>query len=142
MKRIAVFLLMGVWALAIAQTPPGDEPADAIGQAVPCVSTGEAGVTGDEEEDTGLPSEPCVEPDLETVPDGDQLSAQAPAETVDDAMGIEAEVDGVIDENNLPTEVDGVIEENILPTEASVEEEFKPGDEISEDYPVPLPADI
>jgi hypothetical protein len=27
-------------------------------------------------------------------------------------------------------------------TEASVEEEFKPGDEISEDYPVPLPADI
>ena len=26
--------------------------------------------------------------------------------------------------------------------EASVEDVFKPGDEISEDYPIPLPADI
>ena len=37
---------------------------------------------------------------------------------------------------------DALEESEELPTEASVEEEFKPGDEISEDYPVPLPADI
>ena len=35
-----------------------------------------------------------------------------------------------------------ICDEEAEAVEAKVEEEFKPGDEISEDYPIPLPADI
>lgn len=35
-----------------------------------------------------------------------------------------------------------ICDEQAEAVEAKVEEEFTPGDEISEDYPIPLPADI
>lgn len=47
------------------------------------------------------------------------------------------------DESSTDTGVDtGVDEEEEPAAEASAEDVFKPGDEISEDYPVPLPSDI
>ena len=106
-RKTLALLLLGIWAAAAAQAPPGEEPAVAAEvaetevQALPCVpaddrpqaSDGETGPLDSEAEDAGQAIEPCEEEVFEDV-------------------------------------------------EASVEEEFKPGDEISEDYPVPLPADM
>lgn len=116
-----MLLLLGIWAMAIAQAPPDQEPApaaDAGGQALPCVpatdapqaSAGKSGPLEGQTEGAGPAAVPCEE-----------QAAEAPGEP--DA-GQEASVEEDPD------------------VEASVEDVFEPGDEISEDYPVPLPADI
>ena len=108
MKRIFVLLLLGLlgaWAAAIAQAPPGEERAegaDAGEPALPCVSAGEA----------ILPKGAHGPPEPGAVPCEEQEPEAAPGEEQDSGV------------------------------EASAQEEFTPGEEISEDYPVPLPADI
>ena len=132
MKRIVMCLLLGNWAVAIAQAPPGEERAagaDAGEQVPPCVSATDApqvsaGASGPLEsnpKDAGQASVPCEEQDPEATPGEEQRSAEAPGEIVADPE---------------------TIEEDDSDVEASAEGEFKPGDEISEDYPVPLPSDI
>jgi hypothetical protein len=132
MKRMILLLLIGAWAVVLAQTPSGEEPGaapDAPENAVPCVPTGEAGSPDDEQVDGESAAEPCLEPSPETFPEEEPFLSE-------ESTGVEDET-GEIEE-----EFGSVIEENSLPTEASPEEEFKPDDEISEDYPVPLPSDI
>ena len=129
---MAFFLLLGVCGLAIAQTPPGEEPGaspETLENPAPCIPASETDSPGDDQGDGESSSEPCVEPSPETFPEEEPFLSEEPAVMEDDASEIEGEFGSAI-------------EENILPTEASVEEEFKPGDEISEDYPVPLPSDI
>lgn len=137
MKHFMFLLLLGVWALAAAQTPPAED-SDAAGEvldtAVTCVTDAEADPLaegqeeGDQEEGEGS-SEPCVEPSPETYPEEEPFISEASGDTEEDAVALDEELESEIDENDLPTE-------------ASVEEEFQPGDEISEDFPVPLPSDI
>lgn len=132
MKRIVMCLLLGSWAAAIAQAPPGEERtagADAGEQVPPCVSAtdaqqasaGESGLLESQPKDAGQASVPCEEQDPEATPGEEQRSAEAPGEIVADPK---------------------TNEEDDSDTEASADGEFKPGDEISEDYPVPLPSDI
>lgn len=132
MKRMILLLLIGAWAVALAQTPSGEEPGatpEAPDNVVPCVPTGEAGPSDDEQVDGELAAAPCAEPSPETFPEEEPFLSE-------ESAGLEDETGEIEEEFGLE------IEENTLPTEASPEEEFKPGDEISEDYPVPLPSDI
>jgi hypothetical protein len=105
MKRIVMCLLLGIWTVAIAQAPPGEEQAagaDAEEQVQPCVAASDA------------PQAPAGESGpLEGQPiiDG---QASVPCEELEPDPEFEATAD----------------------------EEFDPDDEISEDYPVPLPSDI
>lgn len=82
MKRLTLYLLIGIWGLALAQAP---------------------------EDETTPGTDPVAE-------------SAAPEEepATDEPEAVEPDPD----------------------FEASVEDVFKPGDEISEDYPIPLPADI
>lgn len=154
MKRIALILLLGTWLVALAQTPPDEQPdaaAEAAVPAVPCVPAGESGPLDDEQPDGEATSgaaddeqaeqetaaEPCVEPSPETLPEEEPFLGEVPAATEADAAGMEDDLAG-----ELEDEFGSAVDENMLPTEASPEEEFTPGDEISEDYPVPLPSDI
>jgi len=157
-KRVTLILLLGTWLVALAQTPPGEE-SDAVVEAavpaVPCVPAGEsgplddeqraeggpAGVPGDEQTEQVTAAEPCVEPSPETLPEEEPLLGEGPAATEADTAGAEDHPGGGPGDE-FEDEFGGAIEENTLPTEASPEEEFTPGDEISEDYPVPLPSDI
>ena len=131
MKRIVMCLLLGSWAVAIAQAPPGEERVagtDEGEQLPPCVSAtdtpqasaGASGPLESQPKDAGQASVPCEELDPEAVP-GEEQDPEAPGEIV---AGLETTGEDDSD------------------AEASPEEEFKPGDEISEDYPVPLPSDI
>jgi hypothetical protein len=122
MRWTLTLLLLGIWAVANAQAPPDKEPApaaDAGGQALPCVPATDApqapaGKSGPLERQTERTGPAAV-------PCEEQLSTGAAGETV---AGPEASVEDDPD------------------ADASAEDVFTPGDEISEDYPVPLPADI
>ncbi len=145
MKRLILLLLIGAWAVALAQTLSGQQPTavpeapdaapealeapEAPENAIPCVPPGDARPPDDEQSDGESAAAPCVEPSPETFPEEEPFLGEDPDGMEDDPEGFDEEFGGVIDENALPTE-------------ASPEEEFKPGDEISEDYPVPLPSDI
>jgi len=114
MKRIFVLLLLGAWVVAIAQSPPGEER--------------------DEGADTGEPARPCVSAGAAILPSG----AHGPPEP--GALPCEEQDSGdlsgeIVADPEEEGEEDAVVE-------ASAEEEFTPADEISEDYPVPLPADM
>jgi hypothetical protein len=109
MKRIFVLLLLGLllgaWAVASAQAPPGEERAevaDAGEPALPCVSAGEA----------ILPKGAHGPPEPGAVPCEEQEPEVTPGE------------------------------EQVTGAEVTADEEFTPGEEIHEDYPVPLPADM
>ena len=98
-------LLLGAWAVAIAQAPPGEERADgavAGEPALPCVPSGTAilpsGVHGPPEPG----AVPCEEQEPEIAPDEEQSTG----------------------------------------AEVTAKEVFTPDEEIHEDYPVPLPADM
>ena len=114
MRHLLLPALLGSWALAVAQVPPGaDSPAgtDAGGAARPCVPAGESAGTADDAAADGQEPEPCEEPD------------------------------GVAGSDPVAAGPEAVVEED-LAVEASADEVFTPGDEISEDYPIPLPSDI
>jgi len=105
LPQLLLALLLGTWAVAIAQTPSGEERvdgADAGEPALPCVSSGTAilpsGVHGPPEPG----AVPCEEQEPEVTPDEEQNTG----------------------------------------AEVTADEVFMPGDEIHEDYPVPLPADM
>jgi hypothetical protein len=130
-RKTLTLLLLGIWAVASAQAPPGEEqtPAAAVdGQALPCVPAtdtppapaGKSDPLEGQPQGTGPTAAPCEEQAAEAEPAAEP-AAEAPDETV---AGPEATVE----------EDPGV--------EASADDVFTPGDEISEDYPVPLPADI
>ncbi len=124
MKRIVVCMLLVGWAVAIAQAPPDEKQAagaDAGEQDPPCVPIAKTDSPDGEQEEAVADSVPCEERDPEATPDEEQPSAETPGEI---AAG---------------PEPGGEHESDV---EASAEEEFNPGDEISEDYPVPLPSDI
>jgi hypothetical protein len=127
MKRIVMCLLLGIWTVAIAQAPTGEEQAagaDAEEQIQPCVAAsdapqapaGESGPLEGQPKNDGPASVPCEE--LETE---EQLAADGPGE-------IDAGPESVVEPDP--------------DFEATADEEFDPDDEISEDYPVPLPSDI
>ncbi len=124
MKQMVIILLLGSWAVAMAQAPPGEPPTtgvDAAGQTLPCVPAGETATPDSEQGDAEPGSVPCVKQDPEAMPGQSEQS--------DEAL---SEMDAVPDEMEVAEPG----------AEASADEEFTPGDEISEDYPVPLPSDI
>jgi hypothetical protein len=129
--RTLALCLPALWTLAFAQAALGQDQAPAAetsGQAAPCIpaagaqaSAAESGplekpATGD-----GEVSAPC-EDSSPGKPSGGET---APAESPDRS-----------DPGAEPSE------EETADAEGSADEVFKPGDEISEDYPVPLPSDI
>jgi hypothetical protein len=118
MKRMLPLLMLGSWAVAMAQAPPGEPPAGAadpgLQAALPCVPAGEAAPEGGEQGTTGPSPAPCEEPRAQPAAEAADVADAGPAAAVEEDPGVEA----------------------------SANEEFTPGDEISEDYPVPLPSDI
>jgi hypothetical protein len=113
MKRVLLILSLLVSAAAFAQTPP----ADASGAEADMADPARPCVSGEESgplEDGELPDGAAREPCQEPETD----TAPAAGEELAD-----------------------VVEEDPF-IEASADEVFEPGDEISEDYPVPLPSDI
>lgn len=105
-------------AAALAQAPAGEEPASAVDTpdaAPPCVMAG-VSLPQDLEQDGDAP---------DAVPCEEQTPEAVPADVVEDAFA-DAE------ENELKTTGDDV----------TAQEEFETGEEISEDFPVPLPSDI
>jgi hypothetical protein len=125
MKPIWIFLLLGSSAAALAQTPTGEESTagvDAGDAATPCVTAGEnlpqdgENLPQDGEQGDGAP---------DAVPCEEQAPQADPAEAADDTFA-DAE------ENELEITGDDV----------TAQEEVETGEEIPEDYPVPLPADI
>lgn len=117
-KSIWVFLMLACSAAALAQAPASEEPAsgvDAGDAASPCVMADD-NVQQNGERNGDVPDAvPCEEQTPETIP----------ADAVEDAFA-DAE------ENELKTTGDDV----------TAQEEFETGEEISEDFPVPLPSDI
>ena len=131
-KRTLTLLLLGIWAVAIAQTPPGGEQAagtEAGGQDPPCVPAtdalqapaGASGPLDSQPKDAGQPFVPCEEKVSEAASGEEQALGAAPGES---ATGGGANMEEASD------------------VDVSAEEVFEPVDEISEDYPVPLPSDI
>jgi hypothetical protein len=132
MRRTLTLLLPGIWAVAFAQTPPGGEQAAGIeagGQGPPCVPVtdtlhepaGSSGPLEGQPKDAGQAAVPCVEEAPEAASGEDLALEEGPGESAADA------------------------EENVEETpnvEVSADEVFRPEDEISEDYPVPLPSDM
>jgi hypothetical protein len=104
-KLLLPGLLLGAWAVAIAQAPPGEERADGA--------------------DAGEPALPCVFSGVAILPSG----VHGPPEP-----------GAVPCEEHEPEETPG--EEQVTGAEVTADEVFTPGDEINEDYPVPLPADM
>jgi len=113
LKPMLPLLMLASWAVAMAQAPPVDTPAGAA--------------------DTGLQALPCV-PAGEAAPagGGQGTTGQPPVPCE------EPEAADVADADAGPA---AAVEED-PGIEASANEEFTPDDEISEDYPVPLPSDI
>ncbi len=68
------------------------------------------------------------------------LAQAPPDEAVETVPDPAVETVPADSEEALPEDVEGV--ETDPDFEATVEDVFRPGDEISEDYPIPLPADI
>lgn len=114
MKRTVLCLMLGGWALALAQAPPAEEnPGSSVveGQTQPCVPAGESAADAGESGIAGPEAPPCPEPENGTAVDA---PGSDPAAAVEEDQAVQASADEV----------------------------FTPGDEISEDFPVPLPADI
>lgn len=114
MNRLMTILLAGVWAMAAAQAPPGGEQA--------------AGA------DPGADARPCVAASDNGSPDGEQEDGgpdSIPCEELDPQSESGEILAGPEDTGEEEPEV-----------EVSAEEVFEASDEISEDYPVPLPSDI
>jgi len=131
-RGLLALLLPGICAMAIAQVPPDEAPsaqAGAIGQDVPCVPaagatqaiSGESGQLKIPPEEDGDAFEPCEEKVSDAALGEETVLEEVPG---DSAAGIEADA------------------EQTTGAEISGEGVFKPVDEISEDYPVPLPSDI
>ena len=113
-RGMLLSVLLGGWAPAMAQAPPGDDsPAAAIagGEVQPCVPAADAAAATGEPGDAAQEAAPCEEPDGAPEPGDADSGPQA------------------------------AVEED-LAVQASADEVFTPGDEISEDYPIPLPSDI
>lgn len=118
MKSIWIFLLLGSSAVILAQAQDDQETTAGIGAGdvtSPCVPAGEE-LAGNPEQDGNInDAVPCEEQDPEAIPEA----------VVEDAFADEVE-------NEAKTTGDDV----------TAQEEFETGEEISEDYPVPLPSDI
>jgi hypothetical protein len=132
MRSAFKLLLAGACAIVYAQDPPGADQVAVDGvnlQERPCVPAGnstqardaDSGPLENQAEGAAGGFEPCEEEFAEPSSGEDHVSGEAPDET---AAGSDAN----------PKEV--------LDAEASADDVFQPGDEISEDYPVPLPSDI
>ncbi len=129
MNRLWLVTILLVSVLAMAQTREGDDAADGTTEA----AAAEARVGSDEAgsaENAGIPATEVE------VAEG----AQAPAASL---AGEAENAEGAFSEEDL---IPAGVEEQAPPAPpeqtADPEEEFTPEDEISEDYPVPLPSDI
>ena len=113
MRHLLLGALLGGWALAQAQAPPGQatpNASDPGSDALPCVPADAVGETEADAETDGAVAAPCEEPEEAAAED----AGGGPQAAVEEDMAIEASADEV----------------------------FRPDDEISEDYPIPLPSDI
>ena len=122
MKRYFTFVLVGIWTFAVAQAPPGEELAE-----------------GAESGEQGKKCVPAA--DLPKASDGDAGQLERDQENVVRGPVPCEELLVVEEAGETDKDPEGAVEEN-AGIEASAKEEFEPGDEISEDFPVPLPADI
>jgi hypothetical protein len=117
-RSICIFLMLGCPTATLAQAPAGEVPASGVDMgdaASPCVMAGE-NLPQDGEQDGDVP---------DAVPCEEQTPQAIPADAVEDAFAD-------TEEDELKTTGDDV----------TAQEEFETGEEISEDYPVPLPSDI
>jgi hypothetical protein len=153
---LLVLVFAGLWVVALAQDPPEEQAAaedEAATSAIPCVPgeidpqepVDEAGPTDGEQETSGQESEPC-EPPVAGDDVSDTEGAQEPQteDGLSDASeGAEPVVDTGLDEELAEANEAAENDADSEPGDAGeTDEEFTPGEEISEDYPVPLPADI
>lgn len=149
--KTGLLLLLGCWSVAIAQIPAEEPPATGIeaGEpALPCIpatdaaqeTTGESGQLESQPEGAEKVPDLCKEPGSQEEPGNSDPAVDGNPE--EDAAGES-------DKEVAPADASGASDpglsaemEAIPDVEVSAEEEVETGDEISEDYPVPLPADI
>lgn len=113
-RHLLLGALLGGWGLALAQNPP--------------VEGAPAGP------DAGSTAQPCV-----PAEDGGGTGAATEADEAEAAPCGEADDGAAADDASLGPAA--VVEED-MSIEATADDVFKPVDEISEDYPIPLPSDI
>ena len=129
--RTLALCLPALWVLAFAQAALSQDQAPAAEtseQAAPCIpvagaqaSAAESGQLENPATGAGEAPEPCEDSSPGTTSAGEADPAKPPDRS---------------DPGAEPNE------EETADAEGSADEVFKPGDEISEDYPVPLPSDI
>ena len=115
MKRILLYFLMAFSMAVFAQPQAGDSAPDSA------PDTNEAQIQTEQPPDAAQGSEEETLEASDKTGNGDEAVAQQSADTGQDA------------ENESP---------EILQETDPDDSDFKPGEEISEDYPVPLPSDI
>lgn len=138
MKVMLTLLLAGILTVAQAQVPPGSDAqsADVAADAAAKANAGQVLPAEDEVEapvQAEFPEEAVVELD----PDED---AQASGEANEVAGKASGEASGEEPGEEFSDPAAGVEEDATVA--ASAQDEFNPDEEISEDYPVPLPSDI
>jgi len=138
MKVLLTLLLAGILTVAQAQVPPGSDAqsADVAADAAAKANAGQVLPAEDEVEapvQAEFPEEAVVELD----PDED---AQASGEANEVAGEVAGEASGEEPGEEFSDPAAGVEEDATVA--ASAQDEFNPDEEISEDYPVPLPSDI
>ena len=123
-RTLGIALLMGSIAAALAQSPGAEDIASEAGMdeaLEPCLPGSETDGTGDGTADGQSDAVPCEEQALETAEAEEPLPGEAAEDNFADDEYFEPETTGA---------------------DVTAEEEIESGEEISEDYPVPLPADI
>ncbi|MDX1379589.1 MAG: hypothetical protein R3233_00645 [Xanthomonadales bacterium] len=111
-RLIFILALLGHLAVAGAQAPPVDDPDPAD-----------------------------ADPSLEAPPEPAPEDAARPADDPSQADSADPEpADPMLTDDTLAGPAAAVEEDSAI--QATAEEEFNPDEEISEDYPVPLPSDI
>jgi hypothetical protein len=136
MKLLLTLMLLGQWAVAIAQAPPGDDPepgaATPPAEAPPDLPAEEDATAGDESADAGTVEVDPADEAAEVVSADAEATVGEPEDAAaEDAAAADDALDGP-----------GALVEEDPAVEATAQEEFDPDEEISEDYPVPLPSDI
>jgi hypothetical protein len=135
---LLTLLLLGYWAVAAAQVPPVDEPEP--GAAEPPTEAAE-GVVPEEDAAPGEEAANAEAADTDESEDAATAGSESAGTEAGATAGATADVaDEVPVDDSLAGPAATVEEDSAI--EASAEEEFDPDEEISEDYPVPLPSDI
>jgi len=142
MKVLLTLLLAGILTVAQAQVPPGSDAqsADVAADAAASADAGQV-LPAEDEVEAPVQAESPEEAVVELDPDEDAQASGEADEVADEVAGeVAGEASGEKPGEEFSDPAAGVEEDATVA--ASAQDEFNPDEEISEDYPVPLPSDI